>query len=103
MESSKDRVINIAALSRLDLGAGLEGEEAEKNLATFAAQFDDIVALMDTLAEVETKGVEPLYWPLAAPATPPREDAVDRDNTREDVLRNAPEQDGQFFIVPRIV
>ena len=58
---------------------------------------------MDTLAEVDTTGVEPLYWPLGAPPAPPREDVAERHNTREELLRNAPEQDGQFFIVPRIV
>lgn len=100
---SKERVVRIAKLARLDLGAGLSPEEAETKLATFAGQFDAVVALMDTLAEVNTEGVEPLYWPLAAPVTEPREDVAARHNTREELLRNAPEQDGQFFIVPRIV
>ncbi|CAK7019942.1 MAG: Glutamyl-tRNA(Gln) amidotransferase subunit C [Desulfovibrio sp.] len=103
MSSSKERVVNIAKLARLDLCSGLPKEEAEGKLATFAAQFDDIVALMDTLAEVDTEGVEPLYWPLAAPVSPPREDVAARHNTREELLQNAPEQDGQFFVVPRIV
>jgi len=103
MDSSKDRVVKIAKLSRLDLETGFEGADAEKKLATFAAQFDDVVALMDTLSEVDTEGVEPLYWPLSAPVSPPREDVAERCNTREELLRNAPEQDGQFFIVPRIV
>ncbi len=100
---SQERVLRIAKLARLDLGFGLPPGEAESKLATFADQFDDIVALMDTLAEVDTEGVEPLYWPLGAPASPPREDAVARHNSRAEVLQNAPEQDGQFFIVPRIV
>lgn len=103
MDSSKERVVKIATLSRLDLGTGLTGAEAGEKLATFAAQFDDVVALMDTLAEVDTTGVEPLYWPLSAPVAPPREDVAERCNTREELLQNAPEQDGQFFIVPRIV
>lgn len=100
---SKERALRIAKLSRLDLGAGFAPEEAESKVATFARQFDAIVALMDTLSAVDTEGVEPLYWPLAAPAAPPREDAAFRHNTREELLRNAPEQDGQFFIVPKIV
>lgn len=94
--SSKERVKKIAGLSRLDLGGG-------EKLDVFASQFDDIVALMDTLTGVNTEGVEPLYWPLAAPVSAPREDAVCRTNTREELLQNAPEQDGRFFIVPRIV
>jgi len=103
MEKSLEKVLAVASLARLDLGMGLAPEEAEKELARFAKQFDDIAALMDTLAEVNTEGVEPLYWPLAAPVTPLREDVAERHNTREELLANAPEQDGQFFIVPRIV
>ena len=100
---SLETVLRVAKLARLDLGAGLSPEDATTKLATFAEQFDGIVALMDTLAEVDTAGAEPLYWPLAAPVTPPREDAVDSHNTREELLSNAPEQDGRFFIVPKIV
>lgn len=103
MSQSQEKVLAIAALARLDLTRGLPPEEAEKKLALFASQFDSIVALMDTLAEENTDGVEPLYWPLAAEVTPPREDIALRHNTREELLQNAPEQDGQFFVVPRIV
>lgn len=100
---SLETVLRVAKLARLDLTRGLSPQEAEKELAKFARQFDELVALMDTLAEVDTQGVEPLYWPLAAPAVPPREDSPARHNSREELLRNAPEQDGQFFVVPRIV
>lgn len=100
---SQEKVVRVATLARLDLVEGLTPAEAETKLALFARQFDDIVALMDTLREVDTTGVEPLYWPLAAQATPPREDKAVKTNTREELLRNAPEQDGQFFVVPRIM
>ena len=103
MNDSITKVLAVAKLARLNLTEGLSPEEADKKLILFAKQFDDIVALMDTLGEVETSGVEPLYWPLAAPQAPPREDVTARNNTREELLANAPEQDGQFFVVPRIV
>jgi aspartyl-tRNA(Asn)/glutamyl-tRNA(Gln) amidotransferase subunit C len=100
---SKEKVLRVATLARLDLVAGLSPAEAETKLTRFAKQFDDIVALMDTLREVDTTGVEPLYWPLSAEAAPPREDVAVKTNTRDELLRNAPEQDGQFFVVPRIM
>lgn len=103
MQESQKKVLAIAKLARIDLVRGLSPEEAEKKLALFASQFNDIVALMDTLKDVDTEGVEPLYWPLMAPTASLREDEAARRNTREELLRNAPEQDGQFFIVPRIV
>lgn len=100
---SQEKVVRVAKLARLDLAEGLTPAEAETKLARFAKQFDDIVALMDTLSEVNTAGVEPLYWPLSAEPAPPREDVAVKTNTREELLQNAPEQDGQFFVVPRIV
>jgi aspartyl-tRNA(Asn)/glutamyl-tRNA(Gln) amidotransferase subunit C len=103
VDDGMTRVQAIAALARLDLTRGLSPEQAEERLRLFSAQFKDIVALMDTLAEVDTQGVDPLYWPLAAPAAPLREDEVRRAAIREEILGNAPEQDGSFFIVPRIV
>ena len=103
MNKSIDNVVAVAKLARLDITEGLSPAEAETKLALFAKQFDDIIALMDTLGKVNTEGVEPLYWPLATPSAPPREDVAIRHNTREELLANAPEKDGMFFVVPRIV
>lgn len=103
MQENVKKVLKMAELSRLDLAAGLAPEEAEKKLEQFARQFGDVVALMDTLAEVDTEGIEPLYWPLSAPAASVREDVAAKRNSREELLKNSPEQDGQFFVVPRIV
>jgi aspartyl/glutamyl-tRNA(Asn/Gln) amidotransferase, C subunit len=103
MNDSINKVLAVAKLARLDLTEGLSPEDAEQKLALFARQFDDIIALMDTLGEVNTDDVEPLYWPLAVSQAPPRDDAAQRHNTREELLANAPQQDGRFFVVPRIV
>lgn len=67
-----------------------------------AGQCDDILAYMDQLAQVDTQGVEPMYSPMEQP-TLYREDVAVRRRTREEILANAPETDGQFFIVPRIL
>lgn len=68
----------------------------------FASQCSDILAYMDKLAEVDTEGVEPLYSPVDH-ADAFREDAALRIRTREEILANAPDTDGEFFVVPRIV
>ena len=100
---TKDLVRDIASLARLDITEGQDPTTAEKTLERFARQFADIVTLMDTLAGVDTESVEPLYQPLAFTPAPLREDVAERLRTREDVLKNAPEQDGTFFIVPKIM
>ncbi|MBD5646702.1 MAG: Asp-tRNA(Asn)/Glu-tRNA(Gln) amidotransferase subunit GatC [Desulfovibrio sp.] len=91
---SIEEVRHMAALSRLAV------TEEEERL--FARQFGNILAHMALLSSVDTEGVEPLYSPLAhAAATRPDEGANLR--TRAEVLANAPETDGEYFIVPRIV
>ena len=91
---SIEEVRHMAALSRLAV------TEEEERL--FARQFGNILAHMALLSSVDTEGVEPLYSPLAhAAATRPDEAANLR--TRAEVLANAPETDGEYFIVPRIV
>ena len=94
MKISPEKVARIAQLSRLDL--------PQDKLELFAGQVGDILDYMDKLGELDTDGVEPLYSPVAH-TTVLRKDEVRKDYKREDVLSNAPEQDGQFFIVPRIV
>ncbi|MDD6181724.1 MAG: Asp-tRNA(Asn)/Glu-tRNA(Gln) amidotransferase subunit GatC [Desulfovibrionaceae bacterium] len=91
---STAEVAKMARLARLDVPA--ERQEL------FARQFGDILSYMDILAQVDTAGVEPLYSPVLH-ASNPRPDAAENRRERAEVLGNAPEQDGQYFIVPRIV
>lgn len=91
---SGEEVRHMAALSRL---AVTQEEEC-----LFARQFGGILAHMDILSRVNTEGIEPLYSPLAHAAQTRKDEAVNR-RTRAQVLANAPETDGEYFVVPRIV
>ena len=87
--------------------ARLAPDEAEREY--IAAQCSAILAYMDTLAEVDTTDVEPLYSPAfslddpAGSVRPGREDGAERRRSREDILSGAPDSDGVSFVVPRIV
>lgn len=94
MKISPEEVAKVARLARLDL--------PQDKVELFAGQLGDILGYMDKLGELDTDDVEPLYSPVRH-TTVLRGDVVRKDYKREDVLSNAPEQDGQFFIVPRIV
>jgi aspartyl-tRNA(Asn)/glutamyl-tRNA(Gln) amidotransferase subunit C len=94
MKISPEEVAKVASLSRLDL--------SEDKLELFAGQLGDILDYMDKLGELDTSEVEPLYSPVKH-TTVLRRDEARKDYKREEILANAPEQDGQFFIVPRIV
>ncbi len=94
MKISTEQVTNMARLARLHL----EPEQLEP----LAAQFGEIINYMDVLNGVDTTGIEPLYSPFHSD-TPVRQDVVNSHCVREDLLANAPQTDGQFFVVPRIV
>ncbi|MEF8822947.1 MAG: Asp-tRNA(Asn)/Glu-tRNA(Gln) amidotransferase subunit GatC [Desulfohalobiaceae bacterium] len=94
MTISKEEVARVAHLARLEIG--------ESDLQRFAGQLTDILQYMDILNEVNTSGIEPLYSP-GEHDTPYREDEVHGESSREDVLRNAPDSDGEYFIVPKVV
>jgi aspartyl-tRNA(Asn)/glutamyl-tRNA(Gln) amidotransferase subunit C len=87
-------VAKVARLSRLDL--------SQEKLELFAGQLGDILGHMDKLGELDTDSVEPMYSPVEH-TTVLRPDAAMKEFTRDEILGNAPRQDGQFFIVPRIV
>lgn len=94
MKISPEIVAKIASLARLEL--------SEDKIGLFAEQLGDVLAYMDKLGELDTSSVEPLYSPVDKP-TPMREDTVVKEFTREELLAGAPQTDGEFFIVPRIV
>lgn len=90
----KDEMAHLARLARL--------APDQAQMERFGAQCTDILSYMDMLAEVDTKSVEPLYSPVDHPA-PCRPDVAERRRERSEVLSNAPESNGSFFVVPRIV
>ena len=94
MKISPEEVAKVARLARLDI--------SQEKLELFAGQVGDILAYMDKLGELDTENVEPLYSPVRH-TTVLRKDEARKDYAREEILANAPQQDGQFFIVPRIV
>ena len=94
MKITIEEAVRIAALARLELD--------DDRLALFARQFGDILGYMETLNELDTSAVEPLYAPFPG-RTPMREDREARRRDRAEILSQAPETDGRFFIVPRIV
>ena len=94
MSISVDEVAKVAGLSRLN--------PAPEKMEQFAAQFNEILGYMQKLNELDTSGVEPLYSPVTH-ETVFRDDEVRMEYSREELLGNAPETDGSYFIVPRII
>lgn len=91
---SPDEVRHMAQLSRLVIS-----EQEEK---LFARQFGDILGHVEILSGVNTDGVAPLYSPASSEEST-REDEARDIRSRSEILANAPETDGECFLVPRIV
>ena len=94
MKIDTQEVAHVATLSRLELDAG--------TIQEYCGQLDAILEYMQTLGEVDTTGVEPLYSPVEH-HTVLREDVVQDTFTRSEVLANAPDTDGTYFQVPKVL
>ncbi|MEJ7556653.1 Asp-tRNA(Asn)/Glu-tRNA(Gln) amidotransferase subunit GatC [Hydrogenobacter sp. T-2] len=86
-------VEKIAHLARLRL------TEEEKEY--FERQLTSILHFVEQLQEVDTSEVEPFTLPFEE--TPMREDEPLKDFDPQLVLEQAPEAEGSFFVVPRVV
>lgn len=90
---TKDQVEHVAKLARLAL------TEEEKELYT--QQLSKILDYIDQLNEVNTEGVEPMTQPIPT-VNVMREDVINKQFTREAILKNAPHEEYGFFRVPKI-
>jgi len=61
-----------------------------------------ILEMVNSLKEIDTENTMPLHNPLEETSRV-FEDAVSSDNKKSLFLENAPESDGDYFIVPKVV
>lgn len=84
----------VAKLARIKL----KPEEKEK----LSKDLDNILAYIETLSRLDTKDTPPTSHVLALENVF-RPDEVRKTEIREQVLEAAPERDGNFFKVPKII
>ena len=94
MAISRQEVLKVGTLSRISLS----GVEVDR----FASQLSDILGYVDKLAELDTEGVEPLAHALDQ-SNVLREDEPRPGFTSEQALSGAPDTEGDFFRVPRVL
>ena len=80
--------------------AKLEFNEDEK--AKFTDQFNQILAFMEKLNELDTSKVEPLSHVIELQNVF-REDVVKPSSPTENALKNAPAKSDKFFKVPKVI
>jgi len=94
MAIDKATVLRIAGLARIEV--------EESALDGMAEELNGILAWIEQLNEVDTDGVEPMSS-VVDMTLPQRDDEVTDVAARDDLLANAPETEGGFFVVPKVV
>jgi len=94
MKITKDQVLYVADLARLDLD--------EASIDKFAGQIGTILDYVDKLNEVDTEGIRPTSHAISL-TNAFREDEPNKHLEPEKALANAPEKEDGNFIVPKVV
>jgi aspartyl-tRNA(Asn)/glutamyl-tRNA(Gln) amidotransferase subunit C len=94
MTIDQDTVEKIAHLARLEL----TGEEKKAMIK----DMNKILGFMDKLNEIDTTGVEPLVY-MTNEVNNLREDVIKHEISHEEALLNAPKQDGEYFLVAKVI
>lgn len=94
MALSDEEIRKLALLARLEL--------SEEEVHTLGPQLQSILQFVRQLAEVDTADVEPMTTALDVHNRWRADEAV-AGLSREDALRNAPQHDGECFLVPAVL
>jgi aspartyl-tRNA(Asn)/glutamyl-tRNA(Gln) amidotransferase subunit C len=94
MKITPQEVTHVANLARLHMSQ----EEVEE----MTRQLDDILTYVAKLNELDTEGVVPTTHTISI-VNAFREDEVKPSLEREETLANAPRQNGESFVVPRVI
>ena len=87
-------VKHISKLSRISIE-----EEKAKRLTN---DLNSIFKFIEKLNELDTSKSEPLTS-VAETTLKLRKDKIESKNIREDILKNSPEKNKDFFVVPKVV
>ena len=87
-------VKHISKLSRISI----DDNKAKK----LCKDLNSIFSFIEKLNELDTKNTEPLTS-IAETTLKLRKDEIKSENIREDILKNSPDKNKDFFVVPKVV
>lgn len=94
MKINREILDKMAHLARLEF----DEKDAEKMMQDMSA----IVSWVEKLKEVDTTGIEPLTT-MSHEINALREDQAQTELTRDEVLKNAPLKNEDYFRVPKVL
>ena len=75
---------------------------AEDEVEHLKNELNGILAFVEQLQEVDVEGVEPMTS-VTPMAMKKRQDVVNDGEIADDIVRNAPETENHFFLVPKVI
>lgn len=90
----REEVKKVASLARLNI--------TEEEEISFTTQLNSILEYFDQLSELDTTNVKPTTRAIEV-SNITRTDTLTPFPAKEDLLKAAPEQQGEFFRVPKII
>jgi len=94
MSIDKDTVKHISKLARISLD--------EKKVNRLSKDLSSIMKFIETLNELNTDKITPLTSIINA-SLKSRGDDVKDGKIREQILKNSPEKNEEFFVVPKVI
>lgn len=94
MSIDRDTVIKTAKLARLNI--------KEEQVDMYVQELSKIIDVVDSLKDADTDAVDPLVNVTESVSTM-RADEVKDGNCADKVLKNAPKEKFEYFIVPKVI
>ena len=94
MPIDKSKVIKVAKLSRISLD--------DNKINSLSKDLVSILTFVEKLNELDTKEIKTLKS-IADKTLEARNDIVDDGKIKNDILKNSPEKNEDFFIVPKVI
>jgi len=94
MSIDKDTVKHISKLARISLD--------EKKINNLSKDLSSIMKFIEKLNELNTDKTTPLTSIIYA-SLKSREDEVKDGKIRDQILKNSPEKNEEFFVVPKVI
>jgi aspartyl-tRNA(Asn)/glutamyl-tRNA(Gln) amidotransferase subunit C len=91
---SPEDIAKVASLAKLEL--------SDQELAAVSAKLLNVLDLVAQLNNVDTSGIPEMAHPVDVHSVA-RTDRLESGLSREAALQNAPQSDGQFFLVPPVL
>ncbi len=87
----------------LSLANELQFSLSELEISNIEKEFEVLMAQLSLMNDIDTSNVEPMIYPFEAPIAYLRSDKVNHVLSIDEALKNAPKQQDNFVVVPKVV